>query len=399
MLCLVGLAAQSLRADVLDVYIAAGQSNMDGRGQASELTGDLEQYSSPLPQTLINYTNPADPHNSGSVLRETGWVALAPGYAVPPGFSGNLPSSRFGPEVSFAHQMTSRTTERRVAVIKVARGGTNLFGDWDPSDGVNGPKGFMFESFEVAVPKALQSLSDMGHSFEVRGMIWHQGEADGSLSQATYETNLTEFINVVRSKLSLPNLPFLIGELESVDGGREAVRTAQANVAAAMDFVEFVPSEGLTVYDGTHFTAASQIELGLRFATAMQSSISTPLGDYNRDGLVDQSDYYVWRSDYGLTTHARSDGNKDGVVNAADYTVWRDNLGATSEPDLAAEPTGSDDYPEGVVDALDYDEGRSKSGATQPPQATSAETSVPEPSASVLVGLLAMGLLKRRTDS
>ncbi len=49
-------------------------------------------------------------------------------------------------------------------------------------------------------------------------------------------------------------------------------------------------------------------------------------GDYDRDGVVGQSDYGVWAAAYA-TSDAAADGNFDGVVDAADYTVWQDSLG------------------------------------------------------------------------
>jgi hypothetical protein len=67
-------------------------------------------------------------------------------------------------------------------------------------------------------------------------------------------------------------------------------------------------------------------------------------GDYNGDELVDQQDYIVWRSNFGMTITpgAGADGNGDGMIDAADYTVWRDNLGTmtASLPSSAVpEPT------------------------------------------------------------
>ena len=49
-------------------------------------------------------------------------------------------------------------------------------------------------------------------------------------------------------------------------------------------------------------------------------------GDFNGDGLVNQSDYETWRDSFGAAVAAGSgaDANGDGVVDAADYTVWRD---------------------------------------------------------------------------
>ena len=49
-------------------------------------------------------------------------------------------------------------------------------------------------------------------------------------------------------------------------------------------------------------------------------------GDYNRDALVDDYDYQVWRHAFGQTTGwMPADGNGDGVVDTADYVLWRMN--------------------------------------------------------------------------
>ena len=53
-------------------------------------------------------------------------------------------------------------------------------------------------------------------------------------------------------------------------------------------------------------------------------------GDYNQSGVVDQSDYDLWRSEYGNVIESPADGNGDGNVDAADYVVWRQNLGKTA---------------------------------------------------------------------
>ncbi|MEQ8849363.1 hypothetical protein [Botrimarina sp.] len=58
-------------------------------------------------------------------------------------------------------------------------------------------------------------------------------------------------------------------------------------------------------------------------------AVLRPAGDYNRGGVVDESDYQVWLDTYGLDA-GLADGNNDGVTDAADYTIWRDNLGAES---------------------------------------------------------------------
>lgn len=54
-----------------------------------------------------------------------------------------------------------------------------------------------------------------------------------------------------------------------------------------------------------------------------------PLGDYTKDGDVNEDDYDLWREMFGMTGEdLAADGNGDGIVDAADYTVWRDGAEA-----------------------------------------------------------------------
>ncbi|NLF00939.1 MAG: hypothetical protein GX601_08165, partial [Anaerolineales bacterium] len=79
---------------------------------------------------------------------------------------------------------------------------------------------------------------------------------------------------------------------------------------------------------------------------------ATLAGDFNLDGKVDQDDYQVWKSAFGLA-HATSlvpaDANGDGVVDAADYTVWRNNLGASAPGALLAANSAAVPEPRGLV--------------------------------------------------
>ncbi len=51
------------------------------------------------------------------------------------------------------------------------------------------------------------------------------------------------------------------------------------------------------------------------------------LGDYDRNGTVNNADHTFWRTNFGATSGMglQADGNGNGVVDAADYTIWRDN--------------------------------------------------------------------------
>ncbi len=53
-------------------------------------------------------------------------------------------------------------------------------------------------------------------------------------------------------------------------------------------------------------------------------------GDYNDDGVVDASDYVVWRNTLGttgLTLGTGADGNGNGEIDAGDHLVWREHFG------------------------------------------------------------------------
>jgi hypothetical protein len=61
------------------------------------------------------------------------------------------------------------------------------------------------------------------------------------------------------------------------------------------------------------------------------SGTTGPLGDYNKNGIVDGADYVVWRDTLGSTTDFRANGNNEGtskdLIDQADYDTWRGAFG------------------------------------------------------------------------
>jgi iduronate 2-sulfatase len=265
-LTLLGNAA-AVRGDHYEVFLVAGQSNGDGRGRAADLTGPLAKWAKSQEDVLIAYSCST---LRGPALDSGGFRPLRPGWSVAPGKNRPtmLPSDTFGPEVSFGRGMADRLKGKRVALIKFAEGGTSLVRDWNP-----GAKDRLYPAFLRFTEKSLKELKDKGHTYTIRGMIWHQGESDIGLTAGEYQELLAAFIARVRADLEAPDLPFGVGEVYD-NGKRGAVRAAQKATAGKAKRVFFVPADGLTTSDmGTHFDAASQIRLGERFAAGMARAI------------------------------------------------------------------------------------------------------------------------------
>ncbi|WP_442484252.1 glycosyl hydrolase family 18 protein [Aeoliella sp. SH292] len=79
-----------------------------------------------------------------------------------------------------------------------------------------------------------------------------------------------------------------------------------------------------SLYEGS-FTVSN---LWLGTAADFFASPSAAAGDFNGDGLVNLSDYSVWRDALGTSgDFPPADANGNGVVDAGDYQVWKQNFG------------------------------------------------------------------------
>ena len=259
LLCLVAVHSDPSCADEYDIYLLAGQSNMDGRGQVSEL---LPQQRTKIDNAIIFYRN-----EKGETKK---WRPLAPGFSFPPKYKGEIPSPTFGPEIGFSRAMLQHQPQRKIALIKGSQGGTSLRADWMPGKkGDVDSQGPQYRDFIESIRMATKQLRDRGDTYAFRGLLWHQGESDKNSSTQKYGRRLKELIARVREDAGVPDLPVVVGEVFD-NGRRDNVRKAIQEVAAASQTVGLVSSSGTTTSDpGTHFDTESQLVLGKRFADAM----------------------------------------------------------------------------------------------------------------------------------
>ena len=248
---------------------------MDGRALKADLVEELAKWAKPQPNVLINFR--------GGGLRGT--LTLSKGFhPLEPGFSGAVgtrpqwaPTQTFGPEVSFGGTMAEALQGGHVALIKCAEGGTSLAKDWSPNE-----QDKLYGQWIRFVQQTLKEIKAHGDTYTLAGVVWHQGESDAGLAAGEYAKLLTAFIQRTRTDLKESNLPFVIGEVFD-NKGRDRVRAGQTAVSKTVPNTAFASAQGLSTFDkGTHFNAASQIELGKRMAQAMLPLIE--LGKHKAKG-------------------------------------------------------------------------------------------------------------------
>ena len=260
----------SLSAAHYLVYLIGGQSNANGRGDAARLPAPLDS-----PQTDVRfYWHRTQKTKNVGHLAEDQWINLAPGSGH--GQTNPVYPKEFGPEISFGRACADAHPKSKIAIIKYSHGGSNLQKQW--AEG--GP---IYKTFVSTTRAALAALSDAGDTYELRGMLWQQGESDTEDDKgwpAAYQANLTSLIKRLRADLfGGKPLPFIIGGLSDsqnpdvkVPGtGWHTVRQAQEKVAKTLAKVGFVNTDGYSTREGEaiHFNHEGQIALGKAYATEM----------------------------------------------------------------------------------------------------------------------------------
>ena len=281
------------------VFVLMGQSNMHGTARANELKPP--------------YTKK---HERIRIWANGRWEYF-------------VPTQRFGPGVSFAHQLAQFWPEDTIGIIKISIGGTGIRSfekDWSrerASLTFDGEKGSLYKDLMNAVTEARKISRP-----EFCGFFWKQGGADGTkkvLANEYYET-FKQLISDVRSDLGVPDLPVFVPGYTTDDGlikaftaklsdkdrakikelqGKDAAGENQrvevllkflndaslaklrqlfgkrpyiAGVVAAQNRAGREISDVTTLYpgqlpkgaDGTHYTAEGYITLGKITATAVQ---------------------------------------------------------------------------------------------------------------------------------
>ena len=228
----------------LHLYLLAGQSNMAGRGDVEELD------TTPVPNVFALDAN-------------MDWgPAKEPLHFDKPDIVGVGPGFAFGRAMAEAHPGV------RIGLIPGAVGGSSIRA-WLPNEVHQQTN---TRPWDDALSRTFRVLAQQGG--ELKGIIWHQGEADSNEFAPQYEDALVDLVERFRHEFRDPDLPFVAAPLADyfVAGNPAAaeINAATARLPERLPHTAVVSAEGMTPKaDNVHLDTVSAREIGRRYAEAM----------------------------------------------------------------------------------------------------------------------------------
>jgi hypothetical protein len=247
-----------------DVFISAGQSNIDGRNPIDE--APLWLQSAIVPKVKV-WNNGASQFNTFQLGLNTGadWNA-APDWAF---------------DIIF-YKMYADYKNKNLYIVKRSKGGTPLFID---SSNVKGSWNVDYNSFPVGLIKLSQELetyflnaktfaNNYGKSLNIKAMLWYQGGTDVQTTGAiaVYKANLIALINRMRTVFETPNMPFVIvTQAENSLTYSAQLEQYQDEISQELTNVFIVSANDASLYeDRLHLDAASSVMVGERVFNALK---------------------------------------------------------------------------------------------------------------------------------
>ena len=242
----------------IKVFIIAGQSNADGRGEIADLGSPYDQ---PQTNVLVWFDAAA-----------TNWVDLAPGFS-------DFSSNDHGMELSLGKKLYD-TWGGDIRLIKYARSGTSIFENWLPDR-------YQYKQMLKVFSAATNSLA--GQDYVIEGLFWMQGERDSVSNEwsSAYYSNLTTMVSSFRTDFEAPNMPLILGRIgvdlpTNVYPYSDLVRTAQVDYATSNALADWVDTDSFSVQaDNIHFTSSGYIEMGTLMADAYLGLQEFPVSSRN----------------------------------------------------------------------------------------------------------------------
>ncbi|MBP7275798.1 MAG: hypothetical protein KBA51_06320, partial [Kiritimatiellae bacterium] len=255
------LCAGPARAVHIKLFLLTGQSNSLGttNGGENDSTPGRDPADAHIP---FYWENWADATTSLGTSTNRFTVLM-------PQQGGRFPGSatHWGPEIEFGRSLY-RAGVRNFGIIKCSRsGGGNtcwLKGSADDH---------MYRRVRAAVTNACATLTAEGHTFEIVGLLYLQGESDSPAEASEAGSRLKVLTDSLRA--DLPHAAALhtiaAGTTTPGNAANATTRAQQAEIAAATSYIDFFPNTDLAKHlapDGLHLNKTGKTVVGNRFAQA-----------------------------------------------------------------------------------------------------------------------------------
>ena len=243
--------AAQIQAAEIDLFILAGQSNMQGwRSDAAQYPVDRNHLDARIPFYFetINYTS-----------SNQQWTTLKPQ-------AGHFSSGHFGPEVTFGRALLK--TKLKPAIFKYSKGGSSIKTDWKAPNKLG-----LYDDMVASLQTAIYKLENQGHTVTPKAIIWIQGESDAINTKfaTEYYWHLRKLLHHLRvNVIRIPNLPVILSVDEQHPQVQQHPQVVDAQLRLSMEdpSITFVSMFGLEKADVTHLTARGTIEQGKRIYSA-----------------------------------------------------------------------------------------------------------------------------------
>ena len=308
------------------IYLAFGQSNMEGQGPIEE-----EDRNVPSNVKVLWSSTASDVADE---IRNTGkWYTAVPPLSHRYGKLGV--AEYFGRKLS---EELGKSITIGIINVSVAGASISLFDKDTYADYINnmGSATWLTQRIDAYGGNPYGRLIEMAKLAQkegvIKGIIMHQGETDRN--DGEWPSKVKKVYNDIINDLNLGNdIPLLAGEALRTGVGRTA-NTNIAKLPKQNSNFYVVSSEGFNqaLSDGQnlHFTSAEYRSFGIRYAEKMievlGDKIRTVAGDVNNDGSVTMADANMIVN-YFLATDKNSisgfnkeagDVNNDGDISMAD---------------------------------------------------------------------------------
>lgn len=232
-------AQQPVKDKNFHLYILMGQSNMAGRGPLTESLKQLQN----------NRVYVLDKNNEWKIAKH-------------PLHFDKPTMAAAGPGLSFGIKMAEQDTSIRIGLIPCAVGGTSI-NKWAPGVLDNVTQTHPYDDAVLRIKEAMKYGV-------IKGMIWHQGEADSKSKCEEYSGKFKELTDRVRKLTKNKKLPIVAGELGHFKEQYILMNKCLSRLPLTVKKMDVVTAENLKDKgDLTHFDGASANEYGKRYADAM----------------------------------------------------------------------------------------------------------------------------------